>query len=335
MNNKNFKIAWKKILLATLCATILLLVIVFGTVYWQLFKINISKPVKTVSTDKSGFSSGSPAISGKPDSGTLIIESGVISWPKPEEPVKGKNILNLLLLWQKGGAGEAPRNAEAIVMLCFNSSEKTVKAVSFLPKMYVRASENKVNSLSTAYSYGGLEQLKKTVAENFGVYIDGCFEIDFDGICKMLDNAGGVDIMLSPAEAEAIKKSAGLNHFDGAAALDYTNLYINDAGFEKMLRQRKVMAQFSNKLSVLGREEKLRILNEVLPYLATDMTREDMLSTMYTIIKNGNLRIDSADYSIPASKAYKTVSISGNEIILPDLSANRVLLKKWLYNIDG
>ena len=62
--------------------------------------------------------------------------------------------------------------------------------------------------------------LDATLTENFGVSIDGNFEVDFTGFEAIIDMVGGIDIELTSAEADYINKRndtsivAGLNHLN-------------------------------------------------------------------------------------------------------------------------
>ena len=44
--------------------------------------------------------------------------------------------------------------------------------------------------------------LDATLTENFGVSIDGNFEVDFTGFEAIIDMVGGIDIELTSAEAD-------------------------------------------------------------------------------------------------------------------------------------
>jgi hypothetical protein len=59
------------------------------------------------------------------------------------------------------------------------------------------------------------------------------------------------------------------------------------------------------------------------------------MSYAYTVLKNGVHQIDSTAYFVPGIGTYQSVVIEGMDVLLPDLAANRALLKKWLYNIGS
>jgi LCP family protein required for cell wall assembly len=246
-----------------------------------------------------------------------------------EKPEKKKEYINLLLLLQDR-RGDQPLNTEGIALMSYNSTAGSIKVVFLLPEMYVKVSGGG-RALYSVYALGGLEILKKTVEENFGIYLDGCFEADSEGVRKIVDAAGGLDVNLTAAEAEALKKSAGANKLDGAAALEYTRIPGTASPFDKTLRQRKALAQYVTKISAFGKSEKLKLLNDMLPSLATDMSKEKMMGCIFEFAKISGGRVDGGSLIIPDSGAYKSIEINKNTFLLPDFAANRALLKKWVY----
>lgn len=77
--------------------------------------------------------------------------------------------------------------------------------ISFLRDLYVQIpggySDNRLNA---AYVFGGFPLLMDTLHTNFGVSIDGCFEVDFSGFQSVIDILGGVDIEMTSKEARTI-----------------------------------------------------------------------------------------------------------------------------------
>ena len=57
------------------------------------------------------------------------------------------------------------------------------------------------NRLNAAYAFGASPP-DDTIYENFGITIDGNIEVDFERFEKVIDVLGGVDIVLTAAEAE-------------------------------------------------------------------------------------------------------------------------------------
>jgi LCP family protein required for cell wall assembly len=196
--------------------------------------------------------------------------------------------------------------------------------------MYVKAAGSG-RALYSVYALGGFELLKKTVEENFGIYIDGCFETDSEGVKKIVDAAGGLDISLTAEEAKAMKKNAGTNRLDGAAALEYTRIRDAASPFDKTMRQRMALAQYVTKISAFGKGDKLKLLNDMLPCLSTDMTKERMMGCVFEFAKISGGKVGGESLMIPDNNAYKSISINNNAYLLPDFAANRPLLKKWIY----
>ncbi len=94
--------------------------------------------------------------------------------------------------------------------------------ISFLRDLYVQIpggySDNRLNA---AYVFGGFPLLMDTLHTNFGVSIDGCFEVDFSGFQSVIDILGGVDIEMTSKEAKTINigTEAGVYHLMGQRPL--------------------------------------------------------------------------------------------------------------------
>lgn len=307
------KSAWIRILWSALGALVLVSAVAYYLLFNQLSRIKAPQPVKPPSSDNGGTAEAAV----------------IINWPETEKPEKRKEYINLLLVLQDRKA-DVPESTEAIVLMSFNSGAGSVKIVFFVPEMYVKASGSG-RALYGVYTLGGLKVLKKTFEENFGVYLDGCFETDSESVRKIVDSAGGIDISLSAAEAEAMSKKGGQNHLDGAGTLLFTRIRTSDTVFDKTLRQKKILSQFVSKVSLQGKSEMLKMLNDMLPYIATDMTKEEILNCIYEFAKIGGGKIDGGSYIIPENGGYKSIKVSKASLILPDFSFNRALLKKWVY----
>ena len=93
--------------------------------------------------------------------------------------------------------------------------------ISFLRDLYVQIpggySDNRLNA---AYVFSGFPLLMDTLHTNFGVSIDGCFEVDFSGFQSVIDILGDVDIEMTSKETKTINigTEAGVYHLDGTKA---------------------------------------------------------------------------------------------------------------------
>ena len=171
-----------------------------------------------------------------------------------------------------------------------------------------------------------------TLHTNFGVSIDGCFEVDFSGFQSVIDILGGVDIEMTSKEARIINigTESGVYHLDGTKALAYSRIRKIDNDFYRTQRQRNVLQAIYTKFRQSNAADLMKLLDEVLPYLSTDMTNSQiMLLAAKCIPIMGSAELSS--YRVPADDAYHYASIRGMSVVVPDLDKiHEDLLNEYL-----
>ena len=175
--------------------------------------------------------------------------------------------------------------------------------------------------------------LDATLTENFGVSIDGNFEVDFTGFEAIIDMVGGIDIELTSAEADYINKRndtsivAGLNHLNGAETLTYARARKIDSDFGRTERQRKVLMAVYEQTKNLPASEFFDLMNNALPYLTTDLTDSEILSLAYRLLPLAS-SISISSHTVPASDCYYSANIRGMSVLVPDLPLIRQRLER-------
>ena len=78
-----------------------------------------------------------------------------------------------------------------------------------------------------------------TVRETFRIDVAGYIRVNLRTFEQIVDSCGGVDITLTPAEAEAIGfEASGSQHLDGKYALKYSRLRKIDSDWGRIDRQK-------------------------------------------------------------------------------------------------
>ena len=89
--------------------------------------------------------------------------------------------------------------------------------------------------------------MKELVSKITGVYIDKAVILDFFSFEKIIDQVGGIDIVLeNPFEEKQqwgyeFSLPAGPNHLDGKNALYYARSRFSSSDFDRSRRQQEVM----------------------------------------------------------------------------------------------
>jgi LCP family protein required for cell wall assembly len=108
------------------------------------------------------------------------------------------------------------------MLVRFSGDRKHAQAISIPRDSWVDIPGHGMNKINASYAFGGPSLLIQTVEQLTNVRVDHFVAIDFDGITKVTDELGGVDVYV----AETTKNGPytfqqGLNHLNGEQALFY------------------------------------------------------------------------------------------------------------------
>ena len=135
--------------------------------------------------------------------------------------------------------------------------------------------------------------------------------------------------MLAPwAEPNAAHRKLAQWEQEGRLKAVITQNIDND--FYRTQRQRNVLQAIYTKFRQSNAADLMKLLDEVLPYLSTDMTNSQiMLLAAKCIPIMGSAELSS--YRVPADDAYHYASIRGMSVVVPDLDKiHEDLLNEYL-----
>ena len=245
---------------------------------------------------------------------------------------KYPEIINIMLVGQDRRPGENYlTRSDAMILCTFNTKSKTITMTSFMRDLYVKIPGIGGNKMNAAYQFGGMKLLRETMLENFGVYVDAFVEVDFSGFEKAVDALGGVTISLTQEEADHLYEQygwsmqAGMQHLTGVQALAYSRIrYVGNADFGRTERQRNVINAIINECKTMSLTEANKLLNEILPLVSTDMSKEDIFDyalTLFPLLK-GNIH----SQRIPIDASFTLEWVGALDVVLPDYDINRQYL---------
>ena len=206
----------------------------------------------------------------------------------PVIQVNADNIKTFLLIGADVGGGNRGANrvprTDSIMLCVFNKNQKQITLLSLSRDLYVKIPGYKDNRINTAYSLGGVDLMKQTIEKNYGVTVDGSVIVNFDQFYNLVDYVGGIEIELTSKEAQYLNTEGGggvkegVNTLYGYNALQYVRFRGTGAGeIDRTGRQRTVLSKMVNKYKNLGKAELLGVMDDVLPMITTDMSKEEIL----------------------------------------------------------
>ena len=260
------------------------------------------------------------------NTGLEELDPEQVEWGTVAESLGDEKLINILLVGQDRRPGEGRQRSDAMIVVSINQENKKISMISFLRDLYVQIPGYSDNRLNAAYVFGGFPLLKRLGTIETVLAI-GCFEVDFNGFMALIDQIGGVDIYLTAAECERVYgASEGMNHLDGHQALSYARIRKIGTDFARTNRQRTVLLAAFDVVKQKSLTELLRLLDNALPYITTDMSNTEIYSLatkLFPLISS--VKINS--YYIPPDGMYSNVYIRQMAVLYPDLGAIRNILK--------
>ncbi len=325
---------WARIGLITLCSVLALILIalIFVTAYTEHLLGQITDLTDPPTESNTSPSTGHTAPSVPPDV-TIHVDPTLPS--EPHAVIAHEDIVNIMLVGQDRRPGTTGRTLSDVMILCtLNKKDNTITLTSFMRDTYVSIPDYGFAKMNAAYPSGGMKRLSKTLLKNFGVQVDAFVEVDFQAFKKVVDILGGVNINLTAAEAKYMNTvpldgvdyeywnlKPGMNRLTGNQALYYSRIRKIDSDFNRTQRQRNVLNAIIKGCKNMSLSQLLSLMNQVLPYIGTDMTNGEIISyatELFPLLANGTV----ISQRIPIDGSFQD---SGSNIYI-DLDLNRQFL---------
>ncbi len=346
MKKKSAAYRRSRSLLTALCIllALLLVILVGGAVYLEYMLNRIGRaeeqPQETLSQAEIDAIENPAGVDGDPDSEDVQLNN------THDVFIGGKDIVNILLIGQDRRAGEGRARSDAMILCTFNTKTGGVTMTSFMRDLYVEIPGYQDNRINAAYQLGGRELLNQTLLHNFGVEVDGNVEVDFFQFQQIIDYLGGVDLYLTAKEVDYLNRNGnwdvnggtagtwslteGVNHLTGEQALAYSRIrYVGNGDYGRTERQKAVLKALVDVYKSSSLTTMLKLVDDILPMLTTDMSNGDMLryaTTLFPMVKDAEI----STLRIPADGAFYEANIRGMDVLVPDMEASRQILVEKL-----
>lgn len=256
--------------------------------------------------------------------------------------VEDDRIINILLVGSdKRASWTQTGRSDSAMIATLDLKHKKLKLTSLMRDMYLPIPGYGDNRFNAAYSFGGVSLMYETIANNFGIRLDGYAVVDFSAFKKVINTLGGVKIKLTDEEytylTTAYKKGSvlelkpGLNVMNGVQALAYSRIRQDAQGdFGRTERQRKVLQAIFTEAKAMSLSELIELAEEIMPYISTDLTNEQIMSYMQSVLMLGTTEINQM--RIPIDNSYEQRRIDNMAVLVPDLPVNVQALQDFIYN---
>ena len=245
------------------------------------------------------------------------------------------NIVNILLVgndYRKESGYSAGGLTDTMLIATLDMKHGTLKLTTLMRDMLVEIPGHGNNKLNAANSYGGIELLYKTIAQNFNIQLDGY--VSFDAFKTVVNDVGGVEIELTESEAAYLNATnyirpakyrtvkAGKHTLNGAQALGYCRIrkyakgiqpvtpngQIDDYG--RTWRQRNAITSIFSKVKKMPKSQWLKIAKDVLKQnVKTDLSSKQIFNYIKDVVMMGTTTIHQLQ--IPVNPYFSGGNVPG------------------------
>lgn len=263
------------------------------------------------------------------------------------EKEEESQVINIAIFGlDKNGDGSNGRS-DAMKIVSLDKKNQLAKVTSLQRDtlIYIPGQIQDFDKLNHAYAYGGAKLAMQTMNYNFDLDLTRYVTFDFEAIQSIIDAIGGIELNIKDYEvshANGYIQSAsnklttsGVQHLNGAQAMGYMRIRYADSDYVRMDRQTNVMKAIFSKLKTISYNELLNLLNTMLPYIETNLTKDEIIELGLEALKVDLTNIDQ--YQVP-SKGYSdinhSVSYKGYSPLYV-MNSYQDLVKELHFNIYG
>lgn len=238
-------------------------------------------------------------------------------------------------------------NNRSDVMIIVTINEKTgdVQMTSLYRDTYLDIGDDNYQKANAAYAYGGPQQTIEMMNRNLDLNITDYAAVGFEGIARIIDAVGGVEIDVQEDEIEHLNNyqltmseetgmeyipvtEAGLQTLNGLQATAYCRIRYTDGGdFKRTERQRTVLTKTLEKI----KSNPINILksaNTLLSYVKTSLSTSEILALALQAYR---FNITTTQ-GFPNSDMYAFETINEQSCVVPvTLSSNVSWLHEQLF----
>lgn len=253
-----------------------------------------------------------------------------------QRPAKGPDgSLNMLLLGTDSRDPDSKDSAgkwrtDTMIFMHVPASHDRAYLVSIPRDLYVHVPQSKTNAdfgdtmakINAAYAWGGLPLVVETVEGYTDVRVDHVVLLDFAGFKEVTDALGGVDMHIEQ-DVQSIHPpkrtfKAGMNHLNGAEALDYVRqrYQFAEGDFARMRHQQQFMKALVDKAASSGTLSNPFKLHSFLQSTTAAMKVDQDFSLTDLAMQLRGLRGEDLTFMVNPHQGSQT--INGESVVVSD-----------------
>ena len=256
---------------------------------------------------------------------------------------------NILLLGVDSRTGSISGRTDTMILLSVDIEGNVIKMTSFLRDTYVSIPGNKNNRLNAAYVYGGFDLLAATFEENFGIRPDAYVAVNLSGLTRVIDELGGVYVDVNSKKIDRInaviywynKQVLNLNNLrdgyltkggrqklNGKQAEAWARYRYSESDMQRAERQRQLISIIFEEICKMSLSELVSFAMDNIDLVKTNLGISDIISLAPAVLAMRDAEI--RELQIPVSGGYKSQTVSGMSVLVPNRQKNANALAEFL-----
>ena len=260
-------------------------------------------------------------------------------------------VYNILLVGVEaiGNNSVASGRTDSIMIATINTKQKTLGLTSIMRDSYVTIPGYYDTKINAAFGHGGINLLYETIAYNYNLRLDGSAIVSFKTFQKIIDELGGIDIEITPAEAQYLnttnyvsKKSnrtlkPGMNHMNGNQALGYARVRYRATldgsvdDFGRTSRHRRVMAAIFKEVKKSNPITLVKLLDTVFSQVQTDIKKSNASSYLAEVMELSIDGVPLDNLRLPIDGSYQGAKINRQAVVTFDSAMNKDALANFVF----
>lgn len=231
--------------------------------------------------------------------------------------------------------GEEKSRTDTMMVLSWNKKTNDVKLVSFMRDIYADIPGYQSYKLNTAYYLGGVQLLKDTLSNMFGLPIHHYALVDFKNFESLVDilapSGVEIDVEKDMSEKIGVTLTKGTHQLNGKELLGYARFRHDAEGdFGRVARQQKVIEALKNELLAPQNVLNLpKFIGAAQGYITTDYSSAGEIKQVLKMVSKGKVSIEKATVPIEGSYDFQNFSHAGSAIVI-DEQKNKAFLSEFL-----
>ena len=249
------------------------------------------------------------------------------------EEAPDQNDLNVLIIGTDS-RGEDRGRSDSLMIAHYDQKKKQPKLVSIMRGSYVDIPGHGKYKINAAYSYGGIELVRKTLKENFDIPIEYYVTINFDHFKEAVDSLFPKGVTIDAEkdlDLDQVFIKAGKQKMDGNTLLQYSRFREDEEGdFGRIRRQQQVLSAISQQVTNVTSLSKLpKTTGKLLGYVDTNLSEGTIISVGKDFALGDTKKIESLAVPIDKTWEFNNDTPSGSVLEL-DTEANAKAIKTFL-----